>query len=102
MRQVTNGKVYDTDKAELLHRYESEEDGLYGIEEGLYVTAKGAYFIAGSGGAGTIYAARESSTNSSGGSGIQVLDRDAAIEWLERHGGTEALLEHFADALEEA
>ncbi len=103
MRLVVEGKVYDTKNAERLHGWERGYPGdLNAMEEALYRTAKGAYFVAGSGGANTIYAVRESSTTTSGGSRIRPLDRDDAMEWLEIHGGTEVLLEHFADALEEA
>jgi len=67
-----------------------------------YKTTKGAYFIAGEGGAMTGYA-RSCGTNSTcEGSGIRVLSEAEAMEWLENHAGTEALEQYFNDKIEEA
>ncbi len=101
--RVIDAKIYDTEKAELLHEW---TNGSYDrdfrlVEESLYRTAKGAFFVAGSGGPLTEYAVSAGNSRS-GGSGIRVLDRREAIGWLETHDGNEVLLSRFGDDLEEA
>jgi hypothetical protein len=103
MKQVINGKMYNTETATLIHEW---DNGIYGndfrsCEESLYVTKKGNYFIAGSGGAMSDYA--ESNGNStSGGSRIWTLDKKDALKWLEEHDGTKAIEEFFKNEIEEA
>lgn len=103
MRKVIDRKVYDTETAEMLHEWDngSYDRDFHLVEESLYRTPKGAFFVAGSGGPMTEYAVRAGS-NTSGSSGIRVLSRDEAIAWLEAHDGTEVLVEHFVDEIEEA
>lgn len=104
MRQVIDGKVYDTEKAEEVYAWANMADrgNFQFCSEALYRTPKGAYFVAGEGGAMSAYAAPLGGGSWSGGSGIRVVSESEAIEWLEEHGGTEALLRHFASELEEA
>lgn len=104
MKQVVNGKVYDTETAELIHEFENPavRGDFHYLEESLYRTANGAYFLAGSGGAMTGYRTPLEDGSWGGGSTIQPLSEPAAIEWLENHGGTEAILEHFAASVEQA
>lgn len=103
MNRVIDGKVYDTRKADLLHEWDngSYDRDFHFVEEALYRTAKGALFISGRGGPMTEYAVQAGS-NTSGSLGIRVLDPAEAMSWLESHDGTEVLLEHFGDDLEEA
>ena len=102
MKRVINGKMYNTETAELIHE---SDNGIYGndfrqCEESLYKTKNGAYFIAGSGGPMSKYA--ESSGNTtSGGAGIEVISEQEAIEWLEQNDGTEAIEEYFSDKITE-
>lgn len=106
MRKVIGGKVYDTDKAELLHTYEPIQnmDDFHYILESLYVTPKGAFFLCGEGGPMSAYVQSLGGGSYSGGEGLQVLSVQEAAEWLETHGGDEALIEHesFVDLLEDA
>ena len=102
MKRVINGKMYNTETAELIHE---SDNGIYGndfrqCEESLYKTKNGAYFIAGSGGPMSKYA--ESSGNTtSGGHGIEVLTEPEALAWLEQNDGTEAIEEYFPDKITE-
>ena len=103
MKQVIDGKIYNTETAELIHEW---DNGLYGndfgqCEESLYKTKKGAYFIAGSGGAMSKYA-KSYGNNTGGSEGIEVVTEKEAMAWLEEHEGTEALQEYFGDKIEEA
>src|SRR3990172_2422569 len=69
MKKVIDGKIYNTETAELLHEW---DNGMYGndfgrCEEALYRTKKGAYFIAGEGGAMSRYARSCGSNSTCGG-----------------------------------
>jgi len=103
VRQVIEGKLYDTETAELIHdwfngRYVS--DFKY-REKTLYRTKKGAYFIHHVGGAMTDMAVPVG--NGMGGSeAIEPIDETTAIRFLESHGGSEKILELFPEYAEEA
>lgn len=103
MKKVVDGKVYDTGRAELLHTdsYSNPSDFDY-LQESLYVTAKGAFFIHGEGGARSKYAVQIEQNSWRGGADIRPISREEAIQWLEAHDGAEVILERFADAVEEA
>jgi len=104
MKQVISGKLYNTETAELVHKWENGEfinDFRY-YKESLYKTKKGAYFISGKGGAMSKYRRSCGNNNMCGGSDIRVVSKDEAIEWLETHEGTEALEQHFSNEIGEA
>jgi len=104
MKRVIDGKIYNTETAELLHEW---SNGCFGRDfkscaESLYKTKKGAYFIAGSGGPMSKYAVSCGNNSTSGSEQIEVLAEAEAIRWLEEHDGSEVLTEKFADKIEEA
>lgn len=104
MKKIINGKVYNTETATEIYSY---DNGLgysdFGwMDEKLYMTKKGSYFLAGQGGAMSKYARSCGQNSSCEGSGLSVLEETEAIEWLESHNATEALESFFADKLEEA
>ena len=103
-KKVIDGKVYDTEKAELIHEWESAgvAGDIHYLCEELYRTPRGAYFLVGEGGAATSYAQRIEGNSWADGGDICALTEAEAIEWLEAHGGTDALIEHFSEVLEEA
>ena len=104
MKRVIEGKVYDTDTAELLHVWENMADTgdfRYCSEE-LYMTQRGSYFIAGEGGAMSPYAESLGGGNWSNGNGIEPVSKDRAMKWLEEHHGHDVLLERFSEDLEPA
>lgn len=104
MKSVINGKIYNTETAELLHAWSNGKftsDFGY-LEESLYRTKKGAYFIAGEGGAMSRYSRSCGSNSTCGGKGIEVVSEQQAMVWLEEHDGTEALEKYFSDKIEEA
>lgn len=102
MKKVINGKMYNTETAT---RIASWDNGIYGndfksCEEDLYLSKKGQYFVAGSGGAMSSYA--QSYGNSRGsGEDIRLLSKEEARNWCEEKKYIEALETHFADMLEE-
>ena len=69
----------------------------------LYVTKKGAYFIAGDGGALSRFSAAKGN-GYGGGAGIIVLSRSKAFAEVQRCAGYDADLisEYFGDMVEEA
>jgi len=102
MKKIINGKSYNTDTAEIIASFENGlgSRDFRNYSEELYKTKKGNYFLAGEGGAMTKYS-RPVGNMTDGGSDIFVLSKTEAIEWLERHGETEALEKYFADDIEE-
>lgn len=87
MRKVIGGKTYDTRTAkELGHDSYSYTSDFNHWHEGLYQTERGAYFIAGSGGALSKYAVSIGSGNCGGSWDIQLVSEEEARDWLERHG----------------
>ena len=104
MKKVIDGKIYNTETAELLHEW---NNGMYGndlrrCEESLYRTQRGAYFIVGEGGAMSKYARSCGSNTTCGGDGMEVVSEAHAMDWLETHDGSDILSEKFADKIEEA
>lgn len=104
MKRIIDRKTYDTETAELLAESENQSaypGGFEYWEEGLYRTAEGAFFIAGSGGAMTHYSKSAGDNSYTGSSNLRVVGKDEAIDWLEANGHTDALEKHFGNELEE-
>ena len=108
MREIINGKRYDTEKATLIGEYNNLGRGCDSVtdfkfcEEGLYVTRSGNYFLAGEGGAMSKYAGPAGQNASQGGSGITPISKDEAYEWAERHLEPAELEKHFYDTIVDA
>ena len=84
MKKVIDGKVYNTETATLVAEY---DNGYYGgdfnkMEEALFKSPKGQFFLAGSGGPMSKYAERQGNTSSSG-SGLTLLTEQEALSWCE-------------------
>ena len=95
MKQVIDGKTYNTETATEIHNHNNglgKGDFRY-LDESLYKTPKGRFFLAGEGGAMTRYAKSYGNT-STGGSGIQAVDHDLALMWCEEHG-VDTIEDHF-------
>jgi hypothetical protein len=78
----------------------SDSDFDYCVEA-LYKTKKGAYFLAGEGGAKTRYVQICGNAGCEG-HGIFVLTEAEALSWLEDHNGTAEIVKYFKDNIEEA
>lgn len=104
MRQVINGKIYDTEKATMVAEDEFGRPGdLNWWYEALYRTPKGNYFLYGEGGAMTKYARQVDGNTWSRGKRIIPLTPDKAFEWCEEHDVDAATIEKlFGDRVEEA
>ena len=106
MKRVIDKKMYNTETAEQLGHYWNGlgPSDFRNLEETLYKTKKGVYFIHGSGGPLTKYAVAAGSNSTSGSDQIIPLSRREAIQWAEDNEVTN-LFEpgsEFADDIEDA
>lgn len=102
MKRIINKKVYNTETATLIAETTnglSHNDFNY-IQEDLYITKKGQYFINYYGGAATCYA-EKNGQYSSEGEGIILYSNEEALRFLEAHNFTEEIEKYFADEIEE-
>lgn len=103
MKKVIEGKVYNTETAELVHEW---SNGHFGNDfryrsKDLYRTKKGSWFLHHVGGPMSDMA--KSYGNSVCGSvDIEPVTSNDALRFLESHGGAEVVLKYFADQIEEA
>jgi hypothetical protein len=104
-KKVIGGKRYDTETAELVASY---DNGLgcpdfRNVHEQLYRTKRGNWFICGSGGPLSAYSQPAYGGGYCGGSNIiRPLSPNEALEWLERHGKTATIENHFKANIEDA
>ncbi len=108
MRAIIEGKKYDTETAELVGESDNLGTGVDSVtdfafwEAGLYRTPKGRYFLAGEGGAASMFSEPVGQNARGGGSGIIPMSKDQALEWAERHLKPEVVEQWFADQIEDA
>lgn len=103
MKAIIDGLRYDTQRAERVATHESGHppDDFHYIEETLYRTENGRWFLHGRGGAMTRYS--ESVGNGwKGGSELRPLTPDEAMAWLEQHNRVQELETWFAEHIREA
>lgn len=103
MKKVIEGKVYNTETATKVAEYWNGlgRNDFNCIEEDLYVTKKGNWFIGYFGGANTGYSV-SNGNYATGSEGIKALSNDEAYQWLQEHGKTEVIEKYFPDYIEEA
>jgi hypothetical protein len=97
MKRIINGKVYNTETATLIGEWSNNRGhgDFSNMSEDLYLTKKGQYFIAGSGGPMTKYAKSCGNNCSTGSDDIYLLTPAEARTWAEEHLSTEEYMEHF-------
>lgn len=103
MKKVIDGRIFDTEKATRVAFHDNgRSDSDFRTEsEGLYRTGRGAWFLAGEGGALTKY--RQQFGDMWGyGEAIIPLTDEEALKWLEDHGRTQLAEKYFEDVLKEA
>jgi hypothetical protein len=86
MKKVIDGKVYNTETAQLIHEWWDHygQSDFHYCYEALYRTKKGAYFLAGEGNGLSKYAKRFID-GWGPGSGINPISEQEALEWMETH-----------------
>jgi hypothetical protein len=103
MKRIVGGKRYDTKTADLV--CDISPSGFYGgdfrwEDSCLYRTPKGAWFIAGKGGAMSRWAQRVGQSGYCGGSGLRPVDKEEARELIERHGSVCDIEQYFPDVVD--
>ncbi len=96
MKRVVNGKLYDTEKAEEVASWGNGlgNSDFRHVEETLYRTKKGNWFLEGSGGPMTKYS--DSNGNTKWGTTLLIpLNSEEAKEWLEERDYPEIYSEYF-------
>lgn len=104
MYEIINGKQYDTEKAEKIASFWNGcgTNDFKNVEENLYKTKKGAYFIAGEGGAMSKYAESLANGMWSEGSHITPVNKEKAAEWCENTENYDIMRKEFEDLIEDA
>ncbi len=104
MKAVIDGKRYDTETAEYIAGAGSQGISMSDFnywEAALYKTKKGAYFVAGEGGALSPYG--ESYAGASHwGERITPKTKEEAFEWAQRFCDPDRVQAEFADMIEDA
>lgn len=86
MKQVIDGKIYDTENATRIGFAEFGTSGDHRYcYEALFKTTRGRYFLEFHGGAMSKYAVDQGPHLVGGSSGIRLLDNDEALGWCEEH-----------------
>lgn len=106
MKHTIGGKLYNTDTARLICETGNGEystDFAFEASD-LYVTKKGAYFIAGWGGPLSRFSVSEGRRETCGGEGIIPLSRASAFAEAQRVAGQDPdlLAKYFGDLIEDA
>lgn len=104
MKRIINGKMYNTETAELIHSW---DNGRYGNDfkarsKELYQTKKGAWFLRHDGGAMTDMAVSVGSNSTGGSCSIEVISAEDTFQFLCSHEGTEIAEKYFPKMIEEA
>lgn len=97
MKRIVQGKLYDTKTAQEIASWDNSLGrGDFGhCSERLFKTPKGAFFLAGEGGALTRWSEPVGNMRA-GGSGIVPLSPEEALTWCETHGvDADTIAEHF-------
>jgi hypothetical protein len=98
MKQIINGKTYNTETATKIAGAEyngSTSDFGYWCEF-LYKSPKGTFFVHGEGGPATRWSKSIGNNGRAGGDGIEVLTESEALEWCENHRINPDIIEaHF-------
>jgi len=106
MEKLIDGKLYDTDSAELItstypNGTQDRSDFRF-LREQLYVTENGFYFVAAKGGAKTKLSQPAATGGTTGGAEIRPLSEQEAFEWCQRRDAIDAAREHFPQHIEPA
>lgn len=99
LKSIINGKTYNTQTATLLAEYDNGGGfgDFHALDEGLYLTKNGTYFLAGSGGAMTKYCRSCGHNSTCGGSGITPISIEEAKAWMESYGSPEEYIAAFGE-----
>ena len=103
MRRIIGGKAYDTETAARICELpcNANPGDFARHDSALYRTPRGQFFIAGRGGAMSLWAEPAPGGGCGGGDGIRIVDEAEARDWMERAGCDEADFERAGLGVEE-
>lgn len=97
MKKIIDGKTYNTETATHIGNRSSSYPGDFRyVDEDLYLTKKGTFFLAGEGGPMSKYSHSCGQNSWTGGDGMEVLTKAEALAWCERYDiDSDVIEEHF-------
>ena len=103
MIQIINNKLYNTETATKVASYSNHlsTSDFNAIDETLYITKKGNWFLEYFGGALTRYC-KPVGNATGAGEGILAFSENEAYDFLAKHQLVEAIKKYFNDRVEEA
>jgi len=107
MKKVINGLTYNTETATKIGGADNIGTGatswsdFHAWSASLYRTKNGRYFLAGEGGARSMFS-RPIGDGASGGAGIIPMKKEEALEWAERNLDSGIVEDEFSDIIDEA
>jgi len=103
MKKIINGKIYNTETATMVGRYDNELgwNDIFHVDEELFRKRTGEYFIHGIGGPATKYSVSTGNNSWAGGEKIIPIDYSSAVEWAEEHIPTEEFEKEFGSPIED-
>lgn len=102
MKQIINGKMYNTETAQEIGCGSNgmNLDNLWFVEETLYRKQNGEFFLDGHGGPLSRYSRPNGSFSRCGARELVPLGAEEAKAWVERHCPVEVYIETFGDVAE--
>lgn len=105
MKQVVNGRIYNTETATMITTIDTDNRRDVEWERtSLYRTAKGSFFLEGEGGPMSRWGCKDSGGDARiGGSGLRPLDAAEALAFAEAaYTDADTIAEYFGDLIVEA
>lgn len=102
MKQIVNGRMYNTETATLVTTLDADSRSDFGWERtSLYRTPKGNYFLAGEGGPTSRWRCKTSGGGAwKGGEGLRPLDPAQALAFAEAaYADAETIAQYFGDQI---
>lgn len=97
MKKVIDGRIYDTEKAQLVGDIGGDYgDRLNRWSESLYRKRNGEFFFHGEGGPNSKYSRQTGTNDWSGGDEIRPLTYAEARAWAEKNLDADVVIKHFA------
>ena len=98
MREIINGKMYNTETAKMLDSYTYSNPGDFNyLYEALYQKQNGEFFLHGEGGAKSIYSVRYGTNEWGGGERLIPYTMEDAKLWMAAHGNVDTYCEVFGE-----
>lgn len=101
MEKIINGKKYSTETGVFLAKYEySNSRDVYFVNEELYKTKNGTYFLYYEGGALSKYSVSVGNNGMDGSDGIEILTKEEAQEFMVENADVDEYEKEFGEVEE--